>query len=182
MDFSAIMAELENASLFELYRLQSAIGKELDNPERIQRVKHLIKAGDTIRYFVSEENRLIKAEVLEIKRTRVLVRNKHDMKQWNIPFYMINFEDVSVAIHKRDKASGMDRQEIRIGDMVGFQDRNNNTRRGKVVRLNPKTVTLLVESNQKWRVSYAFLHPIIDGQKAEQQFFIEGTVVESDQN
>lgn len=66
--------------------------------------------------------------------------------------------------------------------MVGFQDRDNNTQRGKVVRLNPKTVTLFVEPNQKWRVPYEFLHPIIDGQKAEQQLFIEGMVLERNQD
>ena len=180
MDFSAMMKELEDASLFDLYRLQSAISRELENPERIRKIKQLIKVGDTVRYFLSEENRLIEAEVLEIKRSRVLVQNKHDLKRWNIPFYMINVDDIPVDICRQDTAAGMDRHEISIGDMVGFKDRDNNNRRGKVIRLNPKTVTLLVEPNQKWRVSYALLHPIIDGQKAHQQNFIEGVVVERD--
>ena len=179
MDFSAMMIELENASLFDLYRLQSAIGRELDNPERIQKIKRLIKVGDTIRYFVSEENRLIEAEVLEIKRTRVAVQNKDDRKRWNIPFYMINVDDIPVDICRQNQVTGMDRHEIRIGDMVGFKDRDNNNRRGKVIRINPKTVTLFVEPNQKWRISYSMLHPIIDSHKAHQPHFIEGVVVES---
>lgn len=178
MDFTAIIAELENASLFDLYRLQSAISRELDNPERIQKVRRLIKVGGTIRYFFSEENRLIEAKVLEIKRTRVSVQNKEDLKRWTIPFYMINIDDIPVDISRRDVSAGMDRHEIRVGDMVGFTDRDNNNRRGKVVRLNPKTITLHVEPNQQWRVSYSMLHPIIDGQKTHQQRFIEGMVVE----
>ena len=180
MDFSKIISELDNASLFDLYRLKSAIGKELDNPRRIAEIKRMIKVGDTISYFVSEENRLIEAEVLELKRTRVLVQNKRDMKRWDIPFYMINTEGISVDITRQDKIAGMDRHEIRIGDIVGFKDKTNNNRRGKVVRINPKTVTLFVEPNQKWRVSYSMLHPIINGQKAHQQQFIEGIVIESD--
>ena len=180
MDYSKIMSELDNASLFDLYRLQSAISKELDNPQRIEKIKRLIKAGDTVSYFDSNQNRLVEAEVLEIKRTRVLVSNKHDMKRWDIPFYMVNIEDIPVDIFRSEKAVGMDRHEIRIGDVVGFKDRANNNRRGKVVRTNPKTVTLFVEPNQKWRVSYSMLHPIIDGQKAQQRKFIEGVVVERD--
>lgn len=174
------MTELDNASLFDLYRLQSAISRELDNPECIKKIKRLIKIGDTIRYFVSEENRLIEAEVLEIKRTRVSVQNKHDLKRWTIPYYMINVEDIPVDICRMDKAAGIDRNEICIGDIVGFKDRANNNRRGKVIRINTKTVTLFVEPNQRWRVSYSILHPIIDGQKAHQQHFIEGVVVKSD--
>lgn len=182
MDFSKLMNELDNASLFELYRLRSAISKELDNPARIEKIKYMIRPGDTVSYYADEENRLIEAEVLEIKRTRALVQNKYDMKKWNIPFYMINTENISVDIHRNQKISGIDRHEIRIGDIVGFQDRENNTLRGKVIRINPKTVTLFVEPNQKWRVSYSMLHSIIDGQSRNQQRFIEGIIVEKDNN
>lgn len=44
----------------------------------------------------------------------------------------------------------------------------------------PKTVTVFVEPNQKWRVSYSMLYPIIDGEKAHEQKFIEGVVIERD--
>ena len=179
MDYSKIMKELDEASLFDLYRLRAAINKELDNAERIEKIRRLIKVGETVRYFVNEENRLIEAEVLEIKRTRVLVRNKHDLKRWDIPFYMINLEGVPVDIVRPENTKGVSRHEVRIGDFYGFRDRANNILRGRVIRTNPKTVTLLVEPNQHWRVSYSMLHSIIDGQKASEQKFIEGVVVDS---
>lgn len=180
MDFSELLNELNNATLFDLYRLSAAINKELENPERKEQVRRLLRVGDTISYFASEENRLIKAKILEIKRTRALVQNKHDMKKWDIPFYMFNVDDISVDITCKANSKGISRHEIRIGDLVGFQDRDNNNLRGKVIRINPKTVTILVEPDQKWRVSYSMLHPIVDGQTAGQQFFIEGTVIECD--
>ncbi|MHB9071752.1 MAG: hypothetical protein ACYC54_15440 [Sedimentisphaerales bacterium] len=179
MDYSKIMHELDKASLFDLYRLQMAIRKELDNPERIEQIRQTIKAGDTISYFVGNENRLIEAEVLELKRTRVFVRNKHDMKRWDIPFYMVNVEGISVDIVRPEKTRGINRHEIRIGDWVGFRDKANNNLRGKVIHTNPKTVSLLVEPNQKWRVSYSMLHAIIDGQKVHEQLCIESVVVGS---
>jgi len=180
MDYSRITKELDDASLFEVYRLREAITKELDNPERIAKIKQKIKEGDTIRYFVSEENRLVEAEVLELKRTRLLVRNKNDMKQWDIPFYMVNVEDIPVDIVRPEKPGGINRHEIRVGDFVGFRGKANNNLRGRVIRINPKTVTLFVEPSQKWRVPYSMLHPIIDGQKAHEQTYIEGFVAESD--
>ena len=178
MDYSTVMSELDNASLFDLYRLNVAIRKELDDPRRIEEVKRMIKEGDIISYFEDSENRLIQAEVIELKRVRVLVRNKHDMKRWTIPFYMVNVEDVATEITHPTTAKGMNRNEIRIGDLVGFRSKSNKNVRGKVMRINPKTVTLFVEPNQKWRVSYSMLYPIIDGEKAHEQKFIEGVVIE----
>lgn len=182
MDYTKLICELDNASLFDLYRLRAAINKELDNPERIEKVKRQIAVGDMISYFVSEENRLVEAVVLEIKRTRVLVKNINDGRRWDIPFYMINIENSQVNISRNDKSRGIDRQEIRVGDYVGFQDKfSNRSLRGKVIRLNPKTVTLIVEPNQQWRVAYSLLHPIFDGEKTYQkQNIIEGFLVKDD--
>jgi hypothetical protein len=180
MDYSTVMSELDDASLFDLYRLNVAIRKELDDPRRIEEVKRMIKEGDIISYFEDSKNRLIQAEVIELKRTRVLVRNKHDMKLWTIPFYMVNVEDVATDITHPTTTKGMNRNEIRIGDLVGFRSKSNKNVRGKVMRINPKTVTLFVEPNQKWRVSYSMLYPIIDGEKAHEQKFIEGVVIERD--
>jgi len=180
MDYSTVMSELDDASLFDLYRLNVAIRKELDDPRRIEEVKRMIKEGDIISYFEDSENRLIQAEVIELKRTRVLVKNKHDMRRWTIPFYMVNVEDVATDITHPTTTKGMNRNEIRIGDLVGFRSKSNKNVRGKVMRINPKTVTLFVEPNQKWRVSYSMLYPIIDGEKAHEQKFIEGVVIERD--
>ena len=43
MDYSRFLEELEQASLFDLYRLQVAIGHQLDDPRRIQEIKKRIK-------------------------------------------------------------------------------------------------------------------------------------------
>lgn len=41
MDITAIYEALEDASLFELYRLHSAIGLCLDDPQKINEIKRL---------------------------------------------------------------------------------------------------------------------------------------------
>jgi hypothetical protein len=180
MDYSRFMAELEDASLFDLYRLKVAICKELDDPKRTEAVRRLIQAGETVSYFDSRENRLVQAEVIEIRRTRVVVRDQHDAQQWIIPFYMINAAKVATDIVPSTSPRGMSRNEVRIGDQVGFKSRTGRNVHGKVVRLNPKTVTVSVEPNEKWRVPYSMLCPVIDGAKASGRRFIEGVVVERD--
>ena len=178
MDYSKIMSELKDASLFDLYRLRVAIAKELEDPKRINEVKKKIRKGDVINYFEENENRLIQAEVIELRRTRVLVKNKHDMKQWIIPFYMVNVEGVPTDISYSTRSKGMNRNEIRIGDLVGFENKYRKNVCGKVIRLNPKTVTVFVEPHQKWRVPYSMLYPIIDGEIAHERRLIEGVVLE----
>ncbi|MCP4410310.1 MAG: hypothetical protein GY807_21700 [Gammaproteobacteria bacterium] len=80
MNYSKILEELNNASLFELYRLEQAIRRSLEDPIRIRKIKDLQKVGQDIEYFEAEENRLIEAAIIELKRTRVLVKNRHDRK------------------------------------------------------------------------------------------------------
>lgn len=180
MDYSTSMRGLENASLFDLYRLDVAIRNEMENPRRIEEVRSMVAKGDTISYFEGSANRLIEAEVIEVRRTRVLVKNKHDQKQWNIPFYTLNIEQVATEITYPASPKGMAKNEIRIGDQVGFRDKAHRNVHGKVLRLNPRTVTVFVEPNEQWRVPYSALYPIVDGEKAYERRFIEGVVVEAD--
>ena len=135
--------------------------------------------GDEISYFEENENRLIQAKVVECKRTRALVRNQHDGKLWNIPFYMINIENVAADISRSANARGLSRQEVKIGDLVGFRsDRLNKDVRGQIIRINPKTVTVFVEPGDKWRVSYSMLYRIIDGEEVLGNKIIEGVIVD----
>ena len=53
------------------------------------------------------------------------------------------------------------RNEVAVGDVVGFLDRDHQQRSGRIVRLNDKTVTLRC-GQQQWRVSYALLHRVVD--------------------
>ena len=52
--------------------------------------------------------------------------------------------------------------QLKVGDIVGFVDSSNEEKYGRVIRLNQKTATLLVNGNSKWRVSYKFLFTTID--------------------
>ncbi|MDJ0702652.1 MAG: hypothetical protein QNJ46_05170 [Leptolyngbyaceae cyanobacterium MO_188.B28] len=161
MDYSTVLAEVNKASLFDLYRLMAAVNQQLDNPERIEAVKRRLKPGQEITYFDAQENRLITATVISLHRTRLLVQNKHDGERWNIRFCAVNLDQAETDIQAISGKQTFDRSEFKVGDRVGFYDRQNQERYGKIIRLNQKTVTLDCQGS-KWRVSYSFLFKIID--------------------
>jgi len=90
MNYTKILEELNSASLFDLYRLQQAIRRSLEDPVRTRKIKGSLKVGQNIEYFDADENRLIEANIVELNRTRALVKNRHDGALWNIPFYTNN--------------------------------------------------------------------------------------------
>jgi hypothetical protein len=161
MNYSAILEALNQASLFELYRLNTAIGNQLDDPARINAVKQALRAGQTVRWFNSVENRLVEASLLRINRTRADVRNLGDGKHWTIPFYLINLEGQDVEIASRQRNT-LDRNSLKVGDRVAFKDRAGHERFGQVVKLNPKSAAVQV-GPARWRVAYSLLAPVIDG-------------------
>lgn len=178
MDYSTIVATLKEASLFDLYRLRVAINQLLDDPQRIDQIRSRLKPGQTITYFEPAENRLVEAIVIKLKRKRVLVENTDDQQRWIIPMYWVNLDEVNTDITLPSK-KGLDRSQLKVGDIVGFQDNQNNDLSGKVIRLNQKTVTIRTDTGAKWRVGYAWLYPVIDGEPGL-PYLIEGQIVNDD--
>ena len=163
MDYSQILHELRAASLFDLYRLRVAIDQQLDNPDRLQEVKRRLRPGKEITYFDEVENRLVEATVISLHRARLLVENKHDRKRWSIRFCTVNSDDVETDIHTLSGHKNVDRSQLRVGDHVGFYNRQNQELYGEIIRLNNKTATILVNDGSRWRVAYQFLFKVIEG-------------------
>ncbi len=176
MDYSKIIQELQQATLFDLYRLNIAIGQQMDNPQRIDEVKNRLKPGQTIRYFNSTENRLVEATVLKLKRTQLSVRNTHDQVRWSIPFYAVNLDHVDTDLVVPAKM-GLDKSQLKVGDIVVYPDRQNRDVHGQVIRLNPTTATIKTDSGAQWRVAYEWLSLVIDGERASPRL-IEGRIVD----
>jgi hypothetical protein len=166
MDYSKILKELNKASLFDLYRLKVAINQQLENPQRLSKIKKCLKPGQNISYFDEKENRLIEAHVLKIKRTRLLVQNIYDEEKWEIPLFYVNLDEVNTNIIDQSQ-EGLNKSQLKVGDMVGFQDKQNNDVNGRIIRLNQKTATIITSTNSEWRVAYEYLHFIYDIEQDE---------------
>jgi hypothetical protein len=163
VNYSEVVKMLDAASTFDLYRLNVAIRRMLDDPKRILAIKRELRIGQEIEYFDAVHNAPIKAILLECHKTRVLVQNLTDGKKWKLPYYWLNIEQTDTAIN-HSTGTGLQRHEVGIGEMLGFMNtRENIEMYGKVIRLNPKTVTLQCKTG-KWKVPYSLLFKVISAE------------------
>ena len=161
MNFSQILDALNQASAFELFRLQSAIRRKLEDPSWIKAVRQRLQIGQIVEYFDVRENNLRRGRIDDLDRKGAAITDLANGRPWLIDYACINVDGVDVQIREQS-AKGMGRNEVRVGDIVGFVDRHGQERSGKIIRLNDKTVSLQVKDSQ-WRVSYSLLHPVIEG-------------------
>lgn len=77
-----------------------------------------------------------------------------------IPYTAINLDGADIKIRELGRP-GLSRHEVAVGETVGFLDHEQRQRQGHIIRLNDKTVTL-ISDGQKWRVSYSYLHHVLD--------------------
>ena len=172
MNFSATLAALNSASAFDLYRLRAAIDRVMDQPGWIDAVRSRLQVGQAIQYFDPQANRAHQGQILELRRKQAVVLDMGTQKRWLISYAAINLDGADVEIRERPK-QGLGRNEVAIGDVVGFVDREHQQRSGRIIRLNDKTVTLDC-GNQQWRVAYGLLHRVVESSA------IEGEVLELD--
>lgn len=161
MNFSETIATLSKASAFDLYRLRAAIDRVLDQPGWMDAVRSRLRIGQSIEYFDPAANHTRQAQVLELRRKQAVVLDLETKKRWLISYAAINLDGADIDIREKPR-QGLGRNEVSIGDVVGFLDRNHQQRSGQIVRLNDKTVTLICDQ-QGWRVGYGLLHRVVDG-------------------
>lgn len=160
MNFSDVIKTLNQASAFELYRMRAAIDRVLDEPRWLQAIQARLQIGQAVQYFDPQANALKRGQVLELRRKQAVVLDLDDAKRWIISYAAINLDGSDVQIREQ-KPQGLGRNEVAIGELVGFVDRDQQQRTGQIIRLNDKTVTLQCEKGQ-WRVAYSFLHRVVD--------------------
>lgn len=155
--------------------MRSAIDRVLDEPRWLQSVQVRLKLGQEVQYFDSRANTLRRGRLLEMRRKQAVVLDSDDARSWLISYAAINLDGSDVQI-RENKTQGLGRNEVAVGDVVGFVDRDQNQRTGKIIRLNDKTVSLQCGAAQ-WRVAYAYLHRVVDADMKD-QVTIEASVVQ----
>ena len=166
MNFSDVLKALNQASAFELYRMRAAIDRVLDEPRWLLAIQSRLRIGESVEYFDSQANTLRRGKILELRRKQAVILDQDGGRRWLIPYVAINLDGADVQIREQPR-QGLGRNEIAVGEVVGFEDRSQQQRSGRIIRLNDKTVTLLCGS-QQWRVAYCFLHRVVDSAVIEQ--------------
>ena len=162
MNYAAVLEALQQATGFELFRLRAAIDRALGDPLRIAAIRRCVHRGQHVQYFDLRDNRQYTGLVQEMRNSTVIVLDVERTLRLQLDYAALNLDGADTLIRER-AAQGLGRQEIAVGDRVGFQDRDGRLRHGGVVRLNDKTVTLDCDG-QSWRVAYALLHRLIDAE------------------
>lgn len=181
MNISDALNSLGQASPFELYRLRAAIDRVLDDPRLLVAIRSRLHIGQSLEYFEYQINGLRPCVVLELRRKQVLVEDKLDGKRWLIAYPALNLDGVDVQIREQ-AVRGLGRNEVAVGELIGFVDKEQRQRVGRILRLNDKTVTVLCDK-QRWRVAYVFLHRVVDAEgnlRAPLEIDFQADAVESD--
>ncbi len=163
LSYSEWLTALQSASTFDLYRLHLLIGDELDNPQRIMQIHRSLRIGQQLHYFDARSKQQHPCQVLELKQKNVLIRDLVDGKRYAVPPYMLNFEGKSVDVESNAQQS-VDRHTLKVGDWVEFTSREGAPVAGRIIRLNTKTATLDSSEGKRWRVSYALLSRVYQGE------------------
>jgi hypothetical protein len=161
VDYTELLNQLQQASLFDLYRLSVAIDRELENPQQINAVKRKLRLGMELYYFDRIQNRAINARLVALRQKQAVIFDLEQNKDFLVPYYMLNVERVETSIH--EKANTLTANNLKVGDCVGFNSDGRDFV-GIVQRLNHQTVTVHTNTGQKWRVSYSYLHRIHDAE------------------
>jgi hypothetical protein len=132
----------------------------LDDPKWLQAIQARTQVGQEVGYFDFQANALKRGKVVEMRRKQVVLLDLDEGKTWIMSYAAINLDGADVQIREH-KSVGLGRNEVAIGETVGFLDRDQQQRTGKIIRLNDKTVTLQCGSSQ-WRVAYSYLHRVVD--------------------
>lgn len=157
MNFTHIIDEMNKASLFDLYRLNVAINKELSNPDRINAIKKKLYLGMRLTYFESTQNRSIKCQLIEMKPTKAIVLDEEKNKHLVMPYFMLNLDHVDTFIH--DDGKRLTANMLNVGEYVGF-NKDGQVIVGRIKSLNVKTASIITSSGMHWRVSYNLLHRV----------------------
>lgn len=167
MNYSEILHEIGNASLFDIYRLKVAMSALLEKPEKIAKIKMNLQIGMHISYFSVRQNKLVDAVVEEIQRTNVYVRDKRDGQKWGVPFYALNLENVNTDIDTKQTRDKFDRNQFQVGEHISFIGKNDVETNGIITQLNPKTASIITRDGSRWRVAYSHLFKIVEAYGSE---------------
>ena len=165
-----ILQELQTMETFELYQIYRAIAQEIDNPARLAAIKAQLKPNMEISYFDAQQNKKISSTLLEIKHKFVIVLNHETHTLRKVPYYALQIKDSHVLFPP--PSNSLNAYSFNIGESVGFTHKGENII-GTVMRLNPKTVTLKTREGHIWRVYYAYLYRVQEGESASEALKIK---------
>lgn len=154
MDWTNLVAALDQLSLFDLGCFERAIQSLSQDPARIARARSYLRPGIEVEYWCEKDHTFIKAVVVELHRSTALLEHVGDCQRWKVYYSQIVPPDASPLL---PPASSLPKSEWRAGDLVSFKDKQNREHLGTIEKINPRRAHVRLKSGQIWRVDYALL-------------------------
>jgi len=158
--YSDWLAALQQATTFDLYRLYELIGDELNNPKRVMAIHQALQVGQKLHYFDPSTKTQHPCQIISLGRKRVRARDLDNGRIYSLAHYMLNLEGKAVDV-EQPVQHGLSRHSLKVGELVGFNDKQGCPIQGRILRLNDKTVTLACPDGQ-WRVAYEWLYTVLE--------------------
>lgn len=159
MATGAVMSALENASNLELLQLRTAIAHLLENPKRILAIRQKLNTGMPLEHWSLRDPRMHRGRIAQFKPDQMLI-HRDDGGHVRVEYGALVVDGHQAATEPPSRPM-LTREAFRLGDTVGFEERDLLQHIGTIVRLNQKTATLACQEGE-WRVSYSLLHRIVD--------------------
>jgi len=154
MDWNVLVAELEGLTLFELGSLRRLVSELCDDPKRVAQARIQLRPGMEVEYWHSQSRGYVKATVVELQRTTVLVQHVEDKEKWTIHLSLLA-PPATTPVPRT--VPSLPKSEWRVGDMVGFKDRQNRDRIGTIQKKNPRRAEIRLKNGDIWQVHYEYL-------------------------
>lgn len=161
MNFNEITKLLKSATQFDIWQINRVTYDLLNDENKINDIKRKLRISMEITYLDFASLKFIDATILEIRKHKVLVKNKHDNRDWLIYIFSINVDNLTDILTYRN---GKSKINFKINDHVGWisQKMYNNEIFGTIIKLNPKKAKVRTTNGELWTVPYSMLFPILD--------------------
>jgi len=169
-ELAKLVANLPQAASLDLYRIEVAVRMLRSEPQRILQVRRHLHLGMTVHFF-GHDARMHTGKIVVMRDRDLTIDDLNEHARWTaVPYAAVDLQATAdataeVEIVDTPKAAPKrrlpTREDFKVGDTASFVDRYQETRVGKIVRLNVKTATLECD-NGEWRVSYGLLQHLVD--------------------
>ena len=170
-DLAKLIANLPQASSLDLYRIEVAVRKLRNEPQRVLDVRRHLHLGMTVHFLSDYDAAMHTGKIVAMRDRDLTIDDTKQNVRWkSVPYAALDLQATGAdnAVEILDEAApprrvprATTRADFRIGDNVTFLDRDHQMRIGRVLRLNQKTASLECD-NGLWRVSYALLQHVVD--------------------
>jgi hypothetical protein len=170
-ELAKLIANLPQASSLDLYRIEVAVHKLCREPQRIVQIRRHLHLGMTVHFFNGHDARMHTGRIVAMRDRDLTIDDANEHARWTaVPYAAIDLQagandlpevEILDTLRAAPGRRRPTREDFKVGDTASFVDRHQQTRIGKIVRLNLKTATLECD-NGEWRVSYGLLQHVVD--------------------